>query len=132
MAKMKGTDIVIKVSVDDATYETVLALNDATMTIDGDNQDITSFGDNWMARLQGLKDASYSISGFFDVADTTGQLVIRAALINGTDLYIQFLPDGTSGFTQKVVPSSLEISSAVDGVSEISMDLEGTDTVSAV
>lgn len=128
-----GKELRIKVSADNTvgSYSEVDDLNDATMTIDGDNQDISKFGVNWMRRLQGLKDGSFSLSGFYDPADTNGQVVIREALLNDTQLFIQFIVDdtGPTGFQQEVKVSSFEVSASVDGVQEVSIDLEGTDPI---
>lgn len=132
MAELKGTNLVVSVSTTlGGTYYQVGSMNDATMTIDGDNQDITAFGDDWIKRLQGLKDASYSLSGFRDVADTNGQVVISTALINDSALFAKFLPDGTNGFVQEVKVSSFEVSGAVDGIVELSMDFEGSGAIAA-
>jgi predicted secreted protein len=132
MAQIAGKGTVVKVSVDDVTYYTISSMNDASMSAEGDNQDISTFGTNFIKRLQGLKDVTYSLGGFFDKLDTTGQLVIRSAMINDTALYFQVLMNGTTGFKQSVRASSFEVSSSVDGVSELSIELEGTGTITAV
>lgn len=132
MAKMKGKDLLVKVSTNDSDYYTISSMNDASMSISGDNQDITAFGATFIVKILGLKDVSYSVSGFFDIADTTGQLAVRAAMLADSDIYVQFLPNGTVGWKQTVKPSSFEVGSVVDGVSELSIELEGTGTITAV
>lgn len=129
---LKGKDVVINVSDDDVTYNQVAELNDGTQTIDGTNIDITEFGDDWINRIQGLKDGTYSLSGFYAPSDTDGQVAIRDALINDTTLYVQFLHDGTNGFQQEVKVATFEVSASVDGAVEVSIDLEGTGTITAV
>jgi predicted secreted protein len=132
MPALAGKGILVRVSTDDITYNTVAGINDASASIEGDNQDITAFSENYISRLQGLKDTSYSLSGYFDVADTTGQLVIRNALVTNTTLYFRFLYNGTNGYKQQVKVSSFEVSASVDGISELSIELEGTDTITIV
>lgn len=129
---LKGKSVVVQVSTDDITYNTVAEINDYSSPFDADNIDVTVFGEDFIKRIQGLKDATWSLSGFYDQADTNGQIAIRSAWLNDSDLYIQVLPDGTNGFKQKVKVSSFETSAAVDGAVEVSIDLEGTETISIV
>lgn len=126
---LAGKRVVIKASTNDVTYNNVLELNDASLSAEGENIDVTEFGDDWINRIQGLKDVSLSLSGFWAPADTTGQVVIRNSLINDTDLFIQYLPDGTNGFKAPVKVATFEISAAVDGAVEVSIDLEGNGAV---
>jgi predicted secreted protein len=133
MPALAGKGLVIQVATTSGgTYNTVVGMNDASMSIDGDNQDITAFGDSYIARIQGLKDVSYSLSGYFDATDTTGQIRIRTALLNDSELHVKFLPDGTNGFRQQVRVSSFEMSGSVDGIVEVSIELEGTGAIAAV
>ena len=132
MSKNKGLATVVQVSTDDVTYNTVLGLNDANNSITSNNEVTTDFGDTFNERLDTIKDSTYSLSGFYDNADTTGQIAIRDSLINGTDLYVKYLTDGTNGFKQKVVVASFEVSSTPDGVSEVSIELEGSGSLTAV
>lgn len=129
---LAGKGTVVNVSTDGSVFNQVLELNDASMTISGDNIDITEFGDDFINRIQGLKDGSYSLSGFRDATDTTGQEAVVDALLNDTQLHVQFLRDGTTGFQQEVKVSSFEESSTVDGAVELSVDLEGTGVITSV
>ena len=126
---MKGKSMKIMTGADGSAWDEVLGIKEASMQNGADNQDISTFGANYIKRLQGLKDCSYSLSGNYEPTDTTGQVAIRAAWEADTTLYIGFLPDGTAGFEQVVVVSSFEISGAVDGVVEVSIDLEGSDAI---
>ena len=132
MAEMKGTDLKVKVSTDNITFYDVLGLKDASMSFKGDNQDITTFGKDYVVRQQALKDVTYSLSGFLDTEDFTGQNAIREALVNDTILYFQYLADGATGYQQVVKPSTFDVSDSVDGVSEVSIELEGHDTITEI
>lgn len=130
---LKGKSAKVQVSTDGAvTFNDVLELNDASITIDGTNLDITEFGDDFINRIQGLKDGSYSLGGFYAPGDTTGQVAIRDALLNDTQLHVQLLPDGVAGFQQEVKVASFAVNPTVDGTSEVSIDLEGTGTITTV
>ena len=102
------------------------------MTNEADNQDISTFSAAYVKRLQGLKDASYELSGYYNMDVAASQKAIRDALINDTRLWVQFLPDGTTGFQQEVKVGSFEVSGSADSVLEVSIELEGTDPITAV
>ena len=129
---LAGKNVLVQASTDDITYNTIKELNDVSFTVDGDNIDVTEFLDQYMNRIQGLKDVSMSMSGFWDPTDTTGQVAIRNALVNDTAIFAQVLWDGTNGFKAEFKVASFEQSAAVDGAVEVSIDLEGDGAVSAV
>jgi predicted secreted protein len=129
---ISGRNTLVQVSTNGTTWNTVAELNETTATIEGDNQDVTRFGDSFVRRILGLKDASYELSGFRDATDTNGQEAILDALLNDTTLHVKFLGDGTSGFQQEVKVASFEESSSVDGVVEVSIEFEGTGPVTRV
>lgn len=128
---LKGKSMAVKYSSDGSTWYTIDEINEASMNIEGQNQDITKFGQDYVNRLQGLKDVGYSISGFYDPDDTNGQVALLTAFLADTDIYFGFLPNGTTGWEQLVKVSSLDISGSVDGVVEFSCELEGADAIAA-
>jgi len=132
MAKTKGLSTVVQISTDDSAYNTILDINEVSHPLSANNEDVSAFGDTFVERLQTIKDATYSLSGWYNNADTTGQIAIRNALIGDSALYVKVLYDGTNGYKQQVVVSSFEVSSSVDGVVEVSIELEGTGAVTAV
>src|SRR5690348_4444314 len=94
MAGTAGKKAQLKVSSDDITYSLVAGLDSIGLSIDGVNVDDSEFGVDWTQRIQGIKDIKITASGKIRVADTNGQLAIRAALLNDTALFAKFLPDG--------------------------------------
>jgi len=129
---LAGKSLVVKASTNGSDWTEIDELNSAAMNAAGENLDITEFGDSYRQRIQGIKDASYSLSGFWDKDDTNGQVAIRAAWSGDTAIYIQFLVDGTNGWYQQCKVSQFNINAAVDGVVEISIDLEGTGAITDV
>lgn len=130
---LKGKSVQIQVSPDDVTYNAVKEMNNIDTPIDADNIDTTVFGEDFIKRVQGLKDGSWSLSGFYDPTDTNGQVAIRSSLLNDTDLYAKVSYDGgTTWFKQKVRVSSFNPSAAVDGAVEISIEFEGDGAVTIV
>lgn len=106
---LSGKNTVVSVSTTSGgTYTVVAETNEVSRSFTAGNEDITVFGNSWTARKQQLKDATYSLSGFTNQTDTLGQTVILNSFINGTDLFIKVLFDGTNGYIQKVVVDSIE------------------------
>lgn len=116
----------------DTDFAEVADLNDATMSSEADNQDISTFSSEYVRRLQGLKDNTFSLGGFYNATDADGQMAIRSAWADDTPLHVRFLPDGTTGFQQEVKVASFEVSASADGVVELSIDLDGHDAVTLV
>ena len=105
-------------------YNAVDEINDISMSHSGGTLDTTKFNNDYMARIYGLKDVSFSLSGTWDADDTNGQVAIRNAWLNETELWVQYLPNGTTGFKAQVVVSSCEIKSAVAGRCDFSATLD--------
>lgn len=127
----QGLSALIESSTNDSAYSTVNDLNSASMSISGNNIDVTDFESSYIDRIQGVKDCTWSISGFYNDGDT-GQDNIRDALLNNTAIYIRIKYNGTNGFKQQVRVSSFEQSMSPDGTVEVSYELEGTGAVSTV
>lgn len=130
---LKGKSFLAKVATTSGgTYNTVVNMNSCSMNRSGENLDITTFTQDYINRLQGLKDCTYSLSGFHDAADTTGQTRIETAYENDSDLFFQFLPNGTTGWRQQVRVASIDIDVDVSGVVSKSYSLEGTGSIVTV
>lgn len=91
--------------------------------------DVTSFCDEqYRKRILGLRDATLSLSGDFNPTDA-GQAFIRANFDSGTDLFIAYYPVFTDtaatdfGFTAKFQVQDYNVTSAVDGLTEVSFTL---------
>lgn len=132
---MHGKNSLVKVSPTAGgagAYTTVADIRSASMSNGATTHDITAMAASWISRIIGLLDGTYSLSGYWKPSDTNGQVAIRNAMINDTTLWIQFLPDGTSGFKQEVKVSKFDINTTVDGLVEVSIELEGTGAIAAV
>ena len=126
-----GKNTLVQVSTaTGGTYTTIADMNNQSASLNGENLDVTVFGANWHSRIQGLKDATYDVSGFWKSTDTAGQTAVRNALVNDSALFVQVLIDGTTTnyFKQEIKVASYDIASNADGVVELSMSFEGTGT----
>ena len=130
-----GKSAVLKISTTAGgagVYTTALGVKNASINIDGTSIDVAELPATYHARIQGLKDGKLSCSGFYTSGDTTGQVAIRAALLNDTELWYQFLPDGATGFKQQARVSKFNVDAPVDGVVGWSCDLEGTSVITLI
>lgn len=108
-------------------------LNEGSITINGETIDVTTFASGgWIEKIQGLKSAEISMSGFWLSADTNGQTVLRTNFLSGTAVTLEALMDGTNGWSGEFLMTSLEIGAAVDGEVSISMSFESDGAISVV
>lgn len=124
---------VLRIGASATPTDDVDGANDATFNRLADLLDTTDFEDtsNFRTRIQGLKDANFSISGDY-VAGDTAQTAVRTAYNNGTTVFVRWLPDGTNGFELECHVESESLSGSVDGKAEFSWTLQGTGSISAV
>lgn len=113
-------------------YSTVTEIRSVSFKEKGNNIDASALGNTFMARIQALKDITWSLSGFWAPGDTTGQVRIRAAWLNDTELWLQYKPNGSAGFKQQVRVSAFDIDASVDGAVPVSIECEGTGAPAAV
>lgn len=111
---------------------TIADLNQGTFVINGEVLDISAFAATWTTAIQGLKSFSFSASGFWNASDTNGQVALRTAMINDTESWLSFLPNGSAGFKGEIKCSSFEIGAEVNGVVSVSISATGTGAVAAV
>lgn len=135
MAGTAGKSFLLKASTTAGgagSYTTVADLNNGSLSINGEMIDISVFAATWKAIIQGLKSAAFSWSGFRNASDTTGQIAIQNALINDSELWLQFLPDGSTGFKCQVKPGNITIGAEVNGAVATSGSAESTGAIATV
>ncbi len=76
----------------------------------------------------GVREVTLTLTGLHSQADT-GQNNLRTGEINGTDVYVKLLPDGTNGITAPYRVASRGLDGAADGPTEVSfaLGLNGTE-----
>lgn len=96
MAKRKGSGFSVKLGSNLVVGMGSVSLNG----IQVDQMETTAFGDSWKTFMAGMKDGGdLSFDGFFDPDDATGQDVLRAANLNGTNVTnLRVYIDNTSYF----------------------------------
>lgn len=133
MAGIAGKTNRVRVSTTvGGTYTVVAGLKSGGIEINGMSLDDSEFGVNWHQRLQGLKDYKITLTGSYRDDDTNGQLAIKSALLNDTDLFAQVLPDGTTGFQGQVRVAKFSVEPTVEGIIGVSIDLEGTGALTEI
>lgn len=135
-----GKHIVIEVSEDDTNYVPVTGMNNVSMSSNGEEVDITEFGDDQVRRIIGLRDNAYNVSGFLKIDDVTGELEPGQKMLEDhalglaatDDLYLRVLWNGTKGFKQKVICSSFDRQGQVRGAVEVNAQLQAAGPITRV
>lgn len=84
------------------------------------------FGSDAAYIKPGDKESSYTISGFYNPADTNGQNVIEAAFESGDDIVIVVAPDGAAGWMEEGKVTEYTVSAEREGeYVEVSFTFEG-------
>jgi predicted secreted protein len=78
MAATAGTSILVKVST-----TTITLTDNATLTMNFGNEEITDFGDLWKATLSTVRDWSLAISGSYDKSDSGQDTAIYTEILSG-------------------------------------------------
>ena len=122
---MKGRSVKVQVSTNGTTWNDVAGLNSVSHSTPGNLQETSEFGQDWAKRIYGLLDGTWSLAGNYRPDDTNGQMAIRNALANDTELHVRVLWDGTNGVAQPVKVESFEVSAEAAGLVEVSIELAG-------
>jgi hypothetical protein len=72
---------------------TVLNVSDWSLDLKNNIQDKSSFADTWETKLSGLRGATGTIKGQTNTADTTGQVALTTAFLNGTAVALKLYDD---------------------------------------
>jgi len=126
---------VVKYSTESSTgtFAIIDGINDASISESGEVLDDTVFESThsgYTSRALGLNDISMSLSG--DYSTSAGQLAVRYAKRNRTDIWFQYLPNGTNGIQFKGVVATADMSGAIRDKEQISFDIQGDGSVSDV
>lgn len=125
---LPGKNAVVKIGAN-----TIAGLNEASFSASGESIDTTTFSSSgWKERIQGLKEFSMSLSGFYDPTDTNGQVALRTAWLNGTTVTVDYLVDGAVGFQGDYLVTSMEIGAGTSGEVSVSFELESTGALTIV
>ncbi len=97
-----------------------------SLDCEADDVDVTNFDSNgWKEFIAGLKEWSGSFEGNFNPEDTTGQVALINAWINGTTVNLELHFDATKKMAgSALVKPSFEV--PVDDKQSISFDFRGT------
>jgi predicted secreted protein len=123
---LPGKSAVVSVSIDDTTWHVVSQIKEVDLPLSATNIDVSVFGVTFVQRIQGLKDATYTLTGFVDPTDTNGQVAIQSSWLNDTALYIQVNYGGGLVYSQQVKVNKIDNDAAVDGAITTKIDLDGT------
>ena len=133
MPALAGKNCVVFVSTTGLSgpWNEVLELKDANLQEKATGIDVSQFGDTFMERILGLKDAQLTLQGFWDPADTTGQVAIRNNWLTDAALYIAVAFDGSTGFKMQGVTSSFQIQAQINGAVTLNATVDSTGAIAA-
>lgn len=107
-------------------YSVIDGINTASLTEGGTVLEDTVFEtghSGYMSRLLGLNDVGMSLSG--DYSTGAAQIAIRYAKRNRTEIWFQYLPNGTAGIKFRGVVESMEQNGEVNGKEQQSFTIAG-------
>lgn len=131
MAFKHGSDSTFSVDDSGGTARSITGVDNVSLTRNGEPAEVTALGNNSKAFIAGLKDATVSISGSWDVTSTTGNDVVLSGIIGGSAGTISFSPDGgTTTYSAEALCTSYDITSPVADKVSFSADFQVTGDVS--
>lgn len=120
-----GYAVTIKVGASASPTDEITGISDFSISDGRTELNVTTFEGNAgaMQTLLGLRNPTVTLSGFFNVV--AEQVVLQDAYEDGSDVYVLFELDGAGApsieYQMKV--ASMDISTNVDGVVEVSYNL---------
>ena len=103
-----------------------------SLSLDADQLETTALLDDWKEFISGLNGWTASIECHFDKADTTGQIALQNAILNGTSLTVSLYVDDTNYYTGTVNVSNQSPTTAVADLVTQTFELQGTGALSYV
>lgn len=113
------------------SYTTIGDIMSGSVSMDKEMIDVTVLAAEWRAKLDGLKNASYELDGFYKASDT-GQAMLWTQLLGTSELWIKFLFDGVNGYKQQVRVTKINPSGDVAGAMGFKVSMESTGAPTAV
>jgi predicted secreted protein len=121
----------IYMSTDGQNYVSLGETRDATLTINQEDIDATSYDSNgWKVNIVGFKSWEMTTESIYLSANNAGQLAVFNSLVAGATLFWRFLPktgDNRRGYEGQGFVTSFEVSVPVDDVVSLSLSIMGTE-----
>ena len=95
------------------------------LSIDSDIYDVSSFSNAWRNQIAGLRKWSGTFSGRQNQSDTTGQVTIQSAVMNGTSLTLGLFTDATHNYSGTAFIKQQQVKAAVNSTVDASFSFEG-------
>lgn len=97
------------------------------LEIDREVYDASTLGVTTRRKVGGLGDWKGKLTGFYAVSTDQGQTLLQNAVLNyGVVLYLQ-LKTSTNTYEGNAIPSRIDISNPVDGITTFDVEFEGSD-----
>lgn len=96
----------------------IVDMGEWSIDADVDLIDTTSFQDSWKRKTPGVKDATGSATGRWNVASGNQQEAIQNAYLNSTTVSLRFYVDASHYYSCTAYIKSISPKASVDGVVE--------------
>ena len=129
-----GHAAAVKVSTTSGgTYTVIDGLDQGSEQIVNDILDVSNLaGGKERDKIYGRQDIRGRVSGHSEASDTNGWVLMRDGAANQTNVFLQFLRDGTNGRRSEFLVSNFEESYDGNGAVDWSCDIERTGASVAV
>jgi len=128
MSNVHGTNTVFHIVASVGSLNISGDLNNVTLKWDKNNPDVTTFGDNTIQRISGLRDYSVDFAGIFNSGASTVNSFLVADMNASINTIFTFAPGGSiSGspiYSGCALISSYSITNPVNGPAAISFTLQ--------
>jgi hypothetical protein len=128
MAAIVGYNGSVKLGATGGT-DVVANIQNWELPLAADQYDVSVLGLGWKQYLPGLNGAVGKASSFFDTSDTSGQVALMNAQLNGTLLTINLYVDDTHYFSGSAYVSQLDIKDPVNNVITADYTLQFTGAI---
>lgn len=112
-----------------STYEPIAEVKEHTITVNAEELDATNYdSDGWSENVPGFSSWEASLTANY-IGDDAGQAALRNAVVGRERVMVQLVAKnevGEVGFEGLATITSFEVSSAVDAVVELSIELMGS------
>jgi hypothetical protein len=120
---------VVKISTN-----TVANVKQWELPLAADLYDVSVFGNQWKQYIPGLLGSDAKIDVFFDLTDSTGQVAIQNALLNGTSVSLSLLTSNAGSaavhtYSGTAYVKGIDIKDPVNAPEEASLTLTFTGAV---
>lgn len=112
-------------------YDLTEFFDNATLSVNADTADVSTFGSDSKKYIPGLKDATISLEGFYDGSSDKVDEILEAAFGsdgNEISVYPEGDAAGKAGYAMQVIETAYSTTGTIDGATRISAAVQSSGT----